>query len=79
VKCGARFAYQQWYCDLPKGHEGEHSPGLSTKPSALIHGTNSTYCNHKCRCDPCRRAHNRYRIEWQAKQVALRAKLRKAK
>jgi hypothetical protein len=44
-------------------------PRLS--PEQLVHGSRSTYVNHKCRCDPCKRAH----AERIAAQRAARAHL----
>lgn len=29
----------------------------------IVHGRNSTYCNHSCRCDECREAHRIYGAE----------------
>ena len=28
--------------------------------ATLVHGTNSGYCNHACRCKSCVKAHNAY-------------------
>lgn len=30
----------------------------------MTHGTISAYANHRCRCEPCKRAHNDYYIAY---------------
>ncbi|HEY1394965.1 hypothetical protein [Roseateles sp.] len=30
----------------------------------IAHGTTSSYVNHKCRCDPCKRAQSEYMRTW---------------
>jgi len=52
----------------------------STPDKAVNHGNYSTYSNHGCRCDDCRRAHNEwhrsYRSSARGKQRALIANRR---
>lgn len=40
-----------------------------TSPTKQVkHGTNSTYQNHKCRCQPCVKAHSAANRDWEKRQ-----------
>ena len=34
-----------------------------------VHGTNDTYVNHECRCDPCKAARAAYMRYWREEQA----------
>ena len=39
--------------------------------SPIAHGSDATYTNYHCRCEPCRRAHREYTRIYRQEKIAL--------